>query len=77
MIDLGENFSGIIYLAGKAFRHGTGKYRMLVMRNLWRYLNSIVVMMHWVLSLAVQMVISISSTCYLVAEVFKMEISTS
>ena len=58
------------FLTGKAFIHRTEKLTMLAMRSLWGYLKVVVVTMHLVLSLNVQMDISISVTCYLDAEVF-------
>ena len=51
IIYLGESLSDIPFLTGKVFIHSTERKLNLVMSNLWRYLNGIVVMMHWVLYL--------------------------
>ena len=56
MIFLGERLSDITLFMGKAFSHRTKKYNMLVMRNLWSYLNIIVMKMHGLFSLTVRMV---------------------
>ena len=59
MFFLDESLSDITFLTGKVFIHMTEKYMIMVMSNLWRYLNGIVVMMHWFIDLTVQIIISI------------------
>ena len=69
-INLGENLSVIQFLTGKVFSHRTEEYTMLVIISFCRYVKVIVVTMHWVLSLTVWIVLSISATCSLAMEVF-------
>ena len=71
MITLGESFSNILFLTREVFRHKNEKYTMLAISNLWMYLNGIVVAIQRVLYLTVRVVLSISATFYLAAEVFK------
>ena len=56
MASLGEMLSDIPFLTGKPFSYSNQKYNMLVMKNLWSYLNVIVVKMHGLLSLTLRMV---------------------
>ena len=75
MISLGERLPDIPFFMGKAFSHRTQKYNMLVIRNLWRYLNGIVVKVHGLLYLNVRIVLSISENIYFAAEVFTITLS--